>query len=766
MADIFDTISVDQSPSPNSSMPTPEAKGGDIFDQISSNAPDTTVSPFESQLTRGLYDNVPFGKRIIKSLPGGQEMANKIEAVNPPQGFLQNAGRFIGGGLGFAPAFEAGAAGAVGQGAKLIAGSLGAGAQTVAQAETGGAKPLEAMKQGAESTALGIAGGKVLGKVGDLLKIPKSVSQNEYNNIVDEHANAYRDILNPGKGVIQKVEVKSGKDLNDVFRLAAREGVVIGKDQNNKLDTLGAVKQLEPKTAELNTKLNDILSQDKQTQFNLKDLATQVKAKLTKQNKNAADLKADKSQVDDEISAEIERNGSMVDGQTLNNIKQGMWSKAHDPMAPNKNVVARQIGLAAKDAIEKMFPTDDVKGINQQLGQYYDLRNVLQNAHGNIVQKGKIGVYAAQGIGALTGHATHIPGAELAGSWLGGKASNFLNDPQRLTSALSDRINSLKIVNPDIPNSTRPGVVTPEVMNAPEPAKFSLNPFERLVQDMTAKSKGIGYNPTPEYLKSREQMPVGNPQSEALSGPAIEMPTNPSLGAKINATTPIEFGNRTAAESGPLQPSPRAQSMSFSKEGTPQGKPSSEVPASKIPDEVKQEAKDAINSMWYKKMTGKELPDTTKKAAVIGGATALGSMLGQDNAQAMGEMRKKTIGQNNNNPINLKAFQKWDGMTGKDKFGHAQFQDLDHGIRAALRNLNNHQAKNPNQSIVGYMNTFAEANSGPEARYIAKQLGVSPSTKISKVNMDDFLIHLARFESKTNLTQDDIMRVKQKFGMK
>lgn len=159
------------------------------------------------------------------------------------------------------------------------------------------------------------------------------------------------------------------------------------------------------------------------------------------------------------------------------------------------------------------------------------------------------------------------------------------------------------------------------------------------------------------------------------------------------------------------------------------------------------------------KEQGKNKPPFSKIAPPIVGALA-GTLAFSPPAEA------KTIGQKNNNPINLKAFEKWDGMTGKDSFGHAQFKDLDHGIRAAIKNLNNHKAKNPTQSLDAYLNKFAEKNGSKEAQYIANQLGISPKTSLAKIDMTKVIPHLAKFESKMDITDQDIQRVIKKFNLK
>ena len=107
----------------------------------------------------------------------------------------------------------------------------------------------------------------------------------------------------------------------------------------------------------------------------------------------------------------------------------------------------------------------------------------------------------------------------------------------------------------------------------------------------------------------------------------------------------------------------------------------------------------------------------------------------------------QTLGQQNNNPINLKAFDNWRGMTGKDKFGHAIFATLEDGIRASLKNLVNHQKKNPNETLRQYMRIFKTKKGDYQAEYIASKLGISPDTQRKDLDMAKVLIPLAKIES-------------------
>lgn len=566
----------------------------------------------------------------------------------------------------------------------------------------------------AKEAALGGAGGRALEVAGPVIAkaIPKIISkagdmlggkstQEAFDNLINKHAQVYRTILNPHKGVIQKVEIKSGKDLDNTFKLAAKEGIIIDKDANNKLDTSGAVKQLQPKVDALNDQLEQVLSQNKNKTFDLNSLASKAKLKLNGQIKNALELKAAKAHVDDEIRAEIERHGTVigknadgspiydphVDGPTLNQIKKGMWSKSYDPMAPNKNVVARQVGVAAKDAIEHMFPTHDVKGINQQLGQYYDLRNVLENAHGGIIQKGKVGRYAAQITGTIAGHATGVPGAEVGGAWIGGKASDFLNDPQRITEGLSSKLVKLS-----------------------SKAANDTNPIAGTMGDMDATSAGKVFQ-----------------ESNVKRIPTNEEPMKMLPAPKMDPNRPQYLKDR---EEIPKQEIPTGEAIS-----------DNPIPLK----DTLHKASEQINDM------NQEPPGSLTKglpaAALVGGAGMT------------------TLGQKNNNPINLKGTQKWDGMKSKDRQGHAVFIDQDHGIRAGLRDLTVHKRKNPNQTLKQFLNSFAEANGDQEAKFIADHLKIDVNSKLKDVDMFKAIIPLARIESKTKLTDADIARIKKKFHL-
>lgn len=171
----------------------------DIYHQTTASTNDKTVSPFEKQMTKGLYDTAPFGKRAIKTFTPGAE--DEIKNTPEPQTWDEKLGRFVGEAGGMAPAFEAaaGAAGsllkpvvegagnlfksAVGSGdaalvaktaqtaqkakalqgtAELAGGSAGVGANVAGEASSDGKDAGEALKEGAGAAASTMVGGKVL----------------------------------------------------------------------------------------------------------------------------------------------------------------------------------------------------------------------------------------------------------------------------------------------------------------------------------------------------------------------------------------------------------------------------------------------------------------------------------------------------------------------------------------------------------------------------------------------------------------------------
>ena len=179
-----------------------------------------------------------------------------------------------------------------------------------------------------------------------------------------------------------------------------------------------------------------------------------------------------------------------------------------------------------------------------------------------------------------------------------------------------------------------------------------------------------------------------------------------------------------------------------------------------IPEQVLIQKNETLLQNLRNKLRSEKGSASTKSLALPGGlgfgAMSLKKAIAKDT---------RTLGEKNNNPINLKAFDKWQGMTGKDSFGHAQFDTLESGIRAGLLNLRVHQLRNPDETLRAYMRKFKTAKGDYQAEFIAKALDISPDIKLKNINVSDIIIPLAKIESKIQLTKEQIDAVKQQFKL-
>ena len=117
-----------------------------------------------------------------------------------------------------------------------------------------------------------------------------------------------------------------------------------------------------------------------------------------------------------------------------------------------------------------------------------------------------------------------------------------------------------------------------------------------------------------------------------------------------------------------------------------------------------------------------------------------------------------TLGQRNNNPVNIKQFSNsdpWQGSSGYygDKF--VRFQTPELGWRAAYLNGINHISSNPNQSINEYIRSFSNTSNEKElaayVKFVSQRLGVSPKTKLRNIN-DPYAFVDAQAELETRMT--------------
>lgn len=631
MADIFDSISTDNS-----------LQKEDIFDQVQSDTkwgfehpylktlkdtyeqgivnPLVTVangmSPVVNGISKGFgfpedqkaqpmqapdMSNAPMAAKVLGDLAGGVTKgvaASVAGAGNPLLGYGALSGlEAYGKGEAPIPAAVSGAVSAIPQ---AIAGKVGSSLASAAAKPFGGMVSRYAPNVGTalgmgsasaatapegEKLRAGITGGS-FGLMSPMNPIGgvKEITPEQHDELLNKGADIYRDILNPGKGIIKKVEIGSGKDINDSMKLAAKEGLIINHDSTGKLDTRGAIEQLQNTVFPMYEQQNKILESNPDKQFNLEDLGTIVKDQLKDKIKSGSDLAQSQSKVDNEIDAEILRHGNNVDAKTLNMIKQGMWSKSYNPLEPNANDTARQIGYAAKSAIEESFSNETIKENNSKIGDYLTLQKILEATHGQIVQGGKIGKYLAKGTGAIVGGAvgSHLPLlgeviGPIAGMEAGGKVNEFINNPTRLTTNWANKIKSVRVNNPEV-NSSSSNAITPENINPMKALPAPLPDYLKQRQEMPISSMGVKGGeypsnnplvtpnsikglpvPLPSYLQERENIPSINiPKGNAEPSNPIEIPkTSRRNSARYNKGA--TFDVRPDATINPLNPINQAQ---------------------------------------------------------------------------------------------------------------------------------------------------------------------------------------------------------------
>jgi len=316
-----------------------------------------------------------------------------------------------------------------------------------------------------------------------------------------EATDLFRRILKPTAGDIKKLEIKQRKDIDESMALAAEEGLPINKSSDNRLDTTEAIKIVNENNREVNQVLEEILKLDTEKRFSLEEIRTRaisgLNEKFKKQKISTEEYDKSIEDVNELIDKDIKYRGSEVTGYDLNGVKKGFWLQGYDQGRPTKYSVSRQLGRYAKEMIEEGYSDSNIKGLNNLSGKYATLEELLSKAHARVVEKGKIGRYTAQGIGAYVGgKILGAPGAALGG-WAGGKINDYMVSPKRLSIIASRKARRAKM------NKESYKKVMGEVMEDNVIPNFSMDkksPVEVELEIIDTKQKQIGYRPPTENL--------------------------------------------------------------------------------------------------------------------------------------------------------------------------------------------------------------------------------------------------------------------------
>lgn len=105
----------------------------------------------------------------------------------------------------------------------------------------------------------------------------------------------------------------------------------------------------------------------------------------------------------------------------------------------------------------------------------------------------------------------------------------------------------------------------------------------------------------------------------------------------------------------------------------------------------------------------------------------------------------------NKNPLNVKTPGKkqwWKGQIGKDKFGHAQFNNWEDGIRAGAIVLKNYAVKHKINTIEGIVKRFAEGNQKEYMSFLEKRLNIKRDEEFNLLKrLPEVLRAMSKFES-------------------
>lgn len=556
--------------------------------------------------------------------------------------------------------------------ANRVGSTLGGG---VAGAVSSGGNPV-AIAQGAALSAIAPSKPTSMSSLNPISGIKQGMNNlfppNPQDLIEKEGAPLYAKAINAPSTVINGLDIKNNKDIDNSYKLAASMGLILktsidGKTQDNE----SAIPEVKQAAKPIYNKLDQIYNQNQATHpsqggFDLNDIKTQVNKLIDtptlpngNNNPNYIKLGGDasvmKSKVNDLIQAEIDRPsvGQYVNAQKVNSLRQGFNGKGWTSFSPVEQQIegqaSRRIASVMKDQLENHFPTDDVKGLNAKAGEYLTLQSILEKQHGKPVATNSVKpmtipiVHGASraigaGIGALAGHI--MPGAEGAGPWagltIGGEIGNKIsegikaraNSRENLTTAWANKLNAAKMVQSQNNGgqSVRPGVVIPHVMGTPPPRTVPQG------ISMNSMTGNIGYDPVEAQMRLRRQQVQNSPVNTPLGTKdafgnqygqkrAFYTMDNNILpgairneglrGPSASSMNPINIPPKVMAANGPLQPNLRAQ-VDMSKGGMAQnaGAPIQQQPIQqRIPQGGSQSA--------MHNMSNEELEMINKKAKII-----------------------------------------------------------------------------------------------------------------------------------------------------
>ncbi len=264
----------------------------------------------------------------------------------------------------------------------------------------------------------------------------KAAVQKAYIKTVD----AYRQVMNMNKSDI----AAESRSFKDTPKFLAEQGIIPEMDGSRKFAPDKSIQTLNERVAPLQQQLTQTLESDPKP-MDLDVLESRAVAEVNK-NKSipAIDRKEQISSIQETIDAEKEANGGKPNKETgrvdggnemmspdFNQTKSSFWNKSYNPAKTKvANSAVWQLGHEAKGMIEEAYKDQaDIKGMNQQIGNYASAIRLLDNGlRGKVVPGGRLGnlIYKVVGATALSSLG---PAGSLVGAEALGKVHNFLTSP-------------------------------------------------------------------------------------------------------------------------------------------------------------------------------------------------------------------------------------------------------------------------------------------------------------------------------------------------
>jgi hypothetical protein len=295
-------------------------------------------------------------------------------------------------------------------------------------------------------------GKSVDNKVADQLKSEINyLRQSTPESIIKKQTEIYRNVLKPTAGEIKNIEIKKGGNIDDSYDLMAREGVIIGKSADGKLDTTEAVNLIKSKFDEPSAEKSGILLSNNKEVFNLNETVDAVKKRITEKKLSAVEEEDMIKDLTDIINAEVKRKYGAdwqekgiqpkFSGMEVDKIKAGMWKMGYNMLRPTSNKVARLIGYELGQQLDDVYKNTKLKEYNDRMSKLATAMQLLENAHGRVIRGGQVGKALSGLIGTVVGSTINIP---VVGPLLGKFGANAIYDlatnPERITTKASQKV--------------------------------------------------------------------------------------------------------------------------------------------------------------------------------------------------------------------------------------------------------------------------------------------------------------------------------------